>query len=331
MKTYYQNGTVSDIEYIIMDKKQFAIQHETDCIRDLVFYPGDALVREIETELIDLYDRFQDLYFKDSSLFYTEQYNIPVGLAEGGQSSMIAISKDDFLNLRDKVKGSFSNLDRHIYVRDCQYLVSTVQNLIQAVEFCFEQYYIQVGQFNISDELLAISDTYQCSSDQTRQIAFFVEAFFIKLYSILDVIVKIVYELENPVDSFLSMTKLRSSEKVWGDRKNISLNGLVGSIFEDCKLFSQIESLRNEIIHNGTWEFPPKLYVKVEGHEIVERFMLFPDLENGRLATAKNRKRFFHKGTKINDVLVSTHDEFYNRLLFTLKRINSSFAKNNQV
>ena len=49
--------------------------------------------------------------------------------------------------------------------------------------------------------------------------------------------------------------------------------------------------------------------------------MLFPDFEDGRLATVKNRRHFFSTETKVNDVLVIIHDEFHKRLLETLKHI----------
>ena len=51
--------------------------------------------------------------------------------------------------------------------------------------------------------------------------------------------------------------------------------------------------------------------------------MLFPDFDEGRLSTLKNRKHFFSSGTKINDALVEIHSEFYKRLLFTIKYIKS--------
>lgn len=86
----------------------------------------------------------------------------------------------------------------------------------------------------------------------------------------------------------------------------------------------QIESLRNETVHNGTWEFSPKVFAKFEGSTIVERYMLFPDFEEGRLSTVKNRRHFFSSGIKVNDALLSIHEEFYHRLLATLQYIIKS-------
>ena len=75
-------------------------------------------------------------------------------------------------------------------------------------------------------------------------------------------------------------------------------------IFEDCIVIKQIEALRNEAVHNGTWEFAPKVFLRIEDSTIIERYMLFPDFEEGDLATVKNRRHFFSSGTKVNDALI---------------------------
>jgi len=54
--------------------------------------------------------------------------------------------------------------------------------------------------------------------------------------------------------------------------------------------------------------------------------MLFPDLEDGRLASVKNRKHFFSSGKKVNEILVDIHDEFYRRLFFTIKYIKEKYT-----
>ena len=97
------------------------------------------------------------------------------------------------------------------------------------------------------------------------------------------------------------------------------------SIFEDCNTIRMIESLRNEAVHNGSWEYQPKVYIITENRKIVERYMLFPDFEEGALSTVKNRRHFFSTGAKVNDVLLSIHNDFYKRLLITLQQINSTF------
>lgn len=322
MNTYHKNGTMSEIEYIISDTNSFAIQHDICQGRHLISYPGDRLVRELEQELIDLYDKFVAMYFPDLSLYYKESYSFPMGLALGGQSSDSSINKHDFVDLVEQYKPYFTDVYRHLYVADCQYLISTVQNLLVSAEYCFTQYYTQIAQIECRHKLL--DGTYITGSEETMQLSFYLETFFVKLYSVLDLMVKIIYEIERPIESFSKLTKIKGAEKLWGDRKDLNINKLENTIFEDCEAIKQIESIRNEAVHNGAWELNPKVFFVVKDQEIIERYMMFPDFDEGRLSTVKNRRHFFSKGTKVNDALVLIHNEFYQRFLTTLQYINSN-------
>lgn len=320
MKTYHQNGTVSEVEYVLDNESAFAIQYDRSGEYDIIFYPGDNVIREIDSELVRLYNRFVNLYFSDLSVYYQENEQLPIGLAQGGHDSNIDISKEQFLELAREYETKTPDIYRHIYVGDCQYLVSTVQNLLQSAEYCFVQYYMQIA--GVKFRHWRLGDHIACMSNEAFNTTFFVETFFTKLASILDLMVKIIYEMENPVSSFPSLAKLKSSDKLWGARKQINLYGLKDTIFEECDLLNMVYSIRNEAVHNGTWEFRPKVFLAAADNVTVERYMLFPDFENGHLATAKNRRHFFSEGIKVNDVLVPIHNEFYQRLLATLQYIN---------
>lgn len=320
IKTYHQNGTVSELNYFIDNNDSFAVQCDTGNGHEVIYYPGDDLILKLDSELVDLSNAFIGVYFPDLDLYYKESSNIPLGLFLGGQNSDISINKEDFLELVDQSLPCFNDLYRHLYVSDCQYLISTVQNLLLSAEHCFVQYYICLGQIDGWD--LPLNDTLMVSSRETMRLTFLLETFFTKLYSVLDLMVKIVYEFEHPIESFSAITKLKSAEKLWGSRKQLRINNAEGTIFEDCEIVKQVESLRNEAVHNGTWEFRPKAYLKVQDEKIVERYMIFPDFDQGRLTSVKNRRHFFSTETRVNDTLVLIHDEFYKRLLSTLQYIN---------
>ena len=86
-------------------------------------------------------------------------------------------------------------------------------------------------------------------------------------------------------------------------------------LFEKCDLVSIIESLRNEVVHNGTWELNPKVFIKFKDELPVERYMLFPDIAQGHLATVKSRNHFFGSGTKVNQAFPKIHSAYRKRLL----------------
>lgn len=182
------------------------------------------------------------------------------------------------------------------------------------------QYYIKIAQvdYKYSD----LGEVLTVSNDESMQLLFYLETFFIKLYSILDIIVKIIFELENPTETFDGIKKMKSSEKLWGDKKRLRINNCSGTVFEDCEIVRMIEFLRNEAVHNGTWEFCPRVFLEFNKQQIVERYMLFPDFDEGRLSSVKNRKHFFSAEIKVNDILIAIHDDFYKRLLATLRHIS---------
>lgn len=159
-------------------------------------------------------------------------------------------------------------------------------------------------------------------SEDSRCASALLETYFIKAYSILDILCKICYEIQEKQSDFSQYKKIKSADVLWGFRKKLLINETENTLFEKCDLVSMIESLRNESVHNGTWELNPKIFVRYDEGIVGERFMLFPDMLQGRLATVKSRKHFFSKGIKVNSVLPCIHAEFKQRLLQTLVTIN---------
>ena len=132
---------------------------------------------------------------------------------------------------------------------------------------------------------------------------------------------KICYEIQYLRTEFDSYQKIKSADVLWGARKKLRINGTENTIFEKCEFISNIEAIRNEIVHNGTWELRPKVFVRLENYVEVERFMLFPDMDQGHLSTVKNRRHFFSSSNKINNILPRIHLDFKNRLLKTVKEL----------
>ena len=326
MKTYYKNGIETELDYILSGDNEFAIQVDENSVLRQTFYKNDTLIRDMENYLIDLYDIFRDIYFPDTDNYYLISKSIPPLLQQGGYSSDFQFDSDFFNEIYNKfaVDGKHSELNKFIYVADCQYLISTLQNLTLHIEYCFTEYFIQISKINnIRESSIDKSGVYFFQSEYCTNIAFLVESFFTKLYSILDIIVKIVYELENPVSDFSSMKKLNCADKLWGDKKKLKIYKQSNTIFEDdYETVKTIETIRNECIHNGTWENFPKVFAVVENYKIIERYMLFPDCKKGRFCTVKNRRHFYSQGLKVNDVLIQIHDDFYKRLITTLNVIS---------
>ena len=206
-------------------------------------------------------------------------------------------------------------------------MINTIQNLIQYIDYCFKNYYIELSKIALLSKRIDYSPA-RIISYESRQLAFILETYFTKAYSILDLFCKIIFELENPVpkNKLNKLKKLVSSEKLWGDRKKLKNISFAGTIFEENDIIKLIESLRNEAVHNGTWELFASVYIQIgKNKEIIERYMLFPDYTQGRLDCVKNRKRFFKNEIKVNDILPEIHLDYMRRLLNTVKHLNTIY------
>ena len=328
MKTYFQCGTIADVPYFIDETSEFQIQElEKESLNTYV-YPRDSIKYSLDGELCALYDTFRDVVFEDRNKYYQELEMLPVWVKDAGQSSDCNVSVDEF---NEWVHDSdIPNLNKHLYLVDCQFFVGTIQNLLCAMEDAFIRYYITIS---ISDReemyegLIDSNGTIFELSQSSTSAAAMIETYFTKAYSILDIICKICYELEFRQEDFSTFKKTKSADILWGDRKKLTINGMQNTLFEKCDFISIIEALRNELVHNGTWELNPKKYIRFENGQVKERFMLFPDIVQGHLATAKSRKHFFALGIKVNDILPIIHWEFKSRLLKTIEVLND-FYKN---
>lgn len=322
MKTYFQNGTSKDIPYFVHKNDCFYVQEMDSPHVERYVYAEDNKY-EIDGELVTLYDKFRDLFFPDTNAYYEELYLLPIYAQTAGIDSDCCLSSKRFVEFFDMSLKHNPNLYRHIYLNDCQFLISTVQNLIEAMSDCLCNFYVRLSEIELFQGGSFDNTIVTLSSYQSRHLCFLVETYFTKAYSIMDIFCKIAYEFENPMKDFSKYNKMNCADILWGDRKRLTINKHPETIFADTSITKMIESIRNEVVHNGTWEIHPKTFLSVKNGEVIERFVLFPDFEQDRLATVKNRKHFFSKGTKVNDILPLIHKEFMALVLNTAKHLNS--------
>ena len=328
MKTYFQNGTVEDIPYFCEDNKKFSIQELDGASPDKYVYAGDNLKFDLDIVLVYLYDKFRDLYFPDTEKYYAEVRSLPIFVQEVGQNSDCSWTADLFNKvLQTESLWKFPNIFKHLYLVDVQFWVGTIQNLLNWMESAFINYYVGITKVQV-DTIPASNDaTMVIMSPSISSISGLLETYFIKAYSILDMLSKIAYELQSPQADFSTYKKMKCADVLWGARKRLTINNTSGTVFEKCDLISIIEALRNEVVHNGSWELHPKLFVRYVDRNIAERYMLFPDITQGRLATVKNRRHFFGQGIKVNEVLFKIHKEYQTRIFNTVKLLNETQIK----
>lgn len=328
MKYYSQNGCLSNIDYFPDESDHgFFICEISATAPDRYYYPGDHIKSDLDLELVSLYDTFQSLIFPDSTLYQKQVALLPVFIQACGQDSDCSMSAREFEQELQKLLKNPDNA-RHLYLVDCQFLVGTVQNLLASMHQEFIRYFTLLPECTTTPNRLSYFEgkTIVVMNETSLSAAAALESYFTKAYSILDMVTKIAYEVENMPTCISTYAKLASRKILWSNQKKLSISDKPGTLFEKSELVYAVFTLRNEAVHNGSWELNPKIFIRIDGHEVVERFMLFPDIENGSLVKFQNRCHFFSNGTKVNEELPKIHLAFQQMVLKTLFEVQQLAA-----
>lgn len=334
---YLPNGTVENSQPV---GKTFFIQEYLD--RDFYFsryfYPGDRILYDLDARCVDLYDLFQNKIFLSPDKYYQHISMVPVGIISAGLDSDFDLPKELFEKyftegiyadlvknrpIEEELASKISEIDKlkyhYAYTADCQSLISTLQELILATNDSFIGFYKLLCTIPPRE---GVGEDYFAINSEGRLAFNMLYSLIIQVCSILDITTKIVYELEHIKVCSDKYEKLVSKGILYGDKNRLQID-TVGTIFEKCKTISIFENLRNEIVHNATWEMHPKVFFKLQDNNVSERAIYMPDFtEEGALVAYKNRKRFFAEGKKVNEELPALYCEILDRLYITLTKLS---------
>jgi hypothetical protein len=87
--------------------------------------------------------------------------------------------------------------------------------------------------------------------------------------------------------------------------------------------------LRNEIVHNASFENIPKVFQQFKDNKMIEKFIFLPDFdEDGIIKTFKSRKRFFGMDIKLNLILPELIFDLWKRQLETISILKKTVGNN---
>ena len=301
------------------------------------FYNGDSINYELEKVCVDLYDLFTEKVFTNMDDYYRYIEYLPLIINKAGLDSDCNMSKEDLqqvvegdlfgniLNsqsygiLEDIFKSLNKNKYKYLYLSDCQSLINSIQELLQTCMSNLIFFYKLLCEIEGPRDFC---DDYYNISTEGRIVISTASNIFISLYSIFDIITKLAYELENIKECDDNYPKLASRKILFGDKKDLKLTNIKGTIFEKNGTISIVENLRNELVHNAVWEMNSKIFFHLKKGNIVDKTIYFPDFsDEGYLVTYKNRKRFFSNGIKLNEELPILYFETLQRIKITLERL----------
>ena len=305
------------------------------------YYPGDSIRYKLDSLCVEMYELFQSMVFPSTEEYYSDYELQPQWIMRAGLDSDFLMDKEQLGECFDSpiqdimrefgvsdetILGIYQKMEskkfRYAYVADCQYLINTLQELLLGCHSSFVGFYKHLC--SLSEEVYMEGVSYECSAE-SRMVYSFIYSFIIQLYSCFDILTKITYELENPKECEDKYAKLSSSKILFGDKKRLKIDSTY-TIFEKNRSISIVENLRNELVHNATWEMNPKLFKVSYDGIVIERYILMPDFtEEGTLVTFKNRKRFFADEKKVNNELHLLYFDVLNRIEVTLLKMLNKY------
>lgn len=274
---------------------------------------------EIDIKLISLTHKVADKLFGGIQNLYSLPLNSAHSYA--GVDAEIKVSKQEFEKWVNSEKSEITH--KILFYYDFQNLAGSLQNLVQESRFLFCNFFktLNENSFTLSDKPMQPDIVMFTSGQLVMNIFSTINHLFINLASQLDFITKISVELENLPNDFTYYPKLKSNGILYGDLKKIKTITFDNTLFDRTDDLKLILSLRNEIVHNASFENISKVYQVFKDNVMIEKFIFIPDTTNGNFDTFKNRNRFFNNEIKLNEELPKLITDFWEKMEMTIDKL----------
>ena len=276
------------------------------------------ILYDIEANCIDIYDAFTDKIFPDRDKYYDEMNSCPLLVYRWGLDSDFFSSKDEFNQfIQDENTETYFP---HLFLADCHNLMGNLQNRINSTSIQLNNFLAHLEDVTVTP--LSEYGYFWATGECVVNVFAALHDLIITMYASFDLISKIAYQLENMPNDYNKYHKLKCKNILYGHKNRLKNIDFSDTIFESCEAVNKIESMRHDLIHNGTWEFQPKVHYKAEKGEVVDKWILQPDYnESGRFETVNNRNRFYSKENRINITIIPLIEEYWSRVNNTLINI----------
>lgn len=277
---------------------------------------------QVEHICIQLHTAFAEQIFGTKAAYWDFLQEAPELLSTAGMNSECPLSKEDFSKLLQLLPEQLP-VNKALYLYDCRKLISSIQECSKEVIQLQGEFYQALNlETMFFPEINEPDGVRWITSPVVTKIFALLGFIYIRLHSLLDYATKLAIEIENLKTGFAKYPKLSSKNCLYSDKKRISLNGKLGSLFEQCAELVEVEAVRNHIIHDGLLDDMPKAYRVICNGVCIEKYILFPDLNNeGRFDSFINRNLFYGREDKINLRLPILVGNFQLRLIQTLQQL----------
>ncbi|PNY79172.1 hypothetical protein [Deinococcus koreensis] len=276
----------------------------------------------IENSCLSLHDAFERAILGRRLGEELSDLLVPQWLTNAGHSADCAMSAETFERLLNEIPvEARPEVHARLYLEDCRRLIGGVQEV-------WLQIHLLVGEFyRVLNALVPIQHSGAPpggiifhTGSQASAVWTFANMVYVRLYSLLDYNVKLLDEVRHLHTTFDRYPRMHSKNILYGQWTRLALTpaDIQGTLLEDHPLVAEVATVRNHIIHNGLLDEHPRVYIRYEHGQIVEKFVLMPDLRAGRPVQRVNRLLFFAHEDKLNLRLPDLIDHWMQRQQATL-------------
>lgn len=280
----------------------------------------------LEINFLKLYNLIAKKIWGDGWKFDQAEASINSNLADvfrdTGLNPESNLSKDDFNKMLGRITDKDDKVffNRYLYTIDCFSLVSNIQEINKEIIYLIGDFYYILNFESESDlpsdKKVGFRTAISPSSSKLNGL---MSLIFIRLHSLLDYFAKLAYEIENIQVDFERYPKFSSKNILYRDAKKLKVWNSKGTLFDDDSIIKEIESYRNELIHNSLLDDTPRIYEKYKDLKLIERYLLLPDTnDEGRLESYINRRFFYSNERKFNYILPDLLNNFLQRQICTM-------------
>jgi hypothetical protein len=214
-------------------------------------------------------------------------------------------------------------IHKGLYFYNLENLINILHSAVISINDYITHFYIQLNKVKVSSHSLKSDGIYIVYGIENSIVISLLQSSFTSIFTVLDILTKIAFEIENLPNSWQDYPRYSSSNILYTSYKKLRNKYSDESIFTNNYYIKLTETMRNEFIHNHNLESIPKFYCEVKNFTVVQKFILFPDIDKyGNLVKSKNRKRFFSQEKKINLELPEFIEVIYRKVHITLKEMN---------
>lgn len=291
-----------------------------DNIKDI-----NSILNHIQDECVLLHGNIRNHIFSDIDYNSIVQF-VPMWIRDAGNSAECGLSKELFEKLIAANNNVLTN--KFLYVYDCDLIVASLQDRFCMLGALIDKFYKRIGAesaYKMEDFDSATMTMSQMDAD----VFAYLNSIFIFIGSSFDILTKICSEFKNiDLTDYSSYPKLKSKNVQFGDFKLIHEDLRDNTIFNRSAIIKKIESIRNRIVHDGSFDFRQIIYIGyVEKDDCLESHIMFPDFEDNQFVSFKNRRNFYSKSDRINLMLPDILKEILEIILNTIKKTNLLYHK----